>query len=71
MKVSGAEGAAQTQELDFSDADSRTARFSLNPGTYMVQIQKIAFSESAGTNPRLPVWFKNPSIPTAVVPSVV
>ncbi len=44
VKVSGAEGAAQTQELDFSDADSRTARFSLNPGTYMVQIQTAKFA---------------------------
>ncbi len=44
VQVSGGESAAQTQELDFSDAVSKTARFSLTPGTYIVQIQTAKFA---------------------------
>lgn len=40
----GSEGALQTQELDFADADSKTARFSLSPGNYTVQIQAAKFA---------------------------
>ncbi len=38
------EQAVQTQELDFADADAKTARFNLSPGNYTVQIQTAKFA---------------------------
>ncbi|MEY8391949.1 M60 family metallopeptidase [Lachnospiraceae bacterium 45-W7] len=40
----GSESTSQARELDFSDADTQTARFSLSPGAYIVQIQAAKFA---------------------------